>query len=430
MYRKLSSIFYGWWIVIASFFLLVVAGGTALYGFTAFFNPISEEMGFSSALTSLGFSLRSMEGGVIQPAIGFFIERVGIRNCILAGLAIEALGLFLLSRLTGIPTFYIGFILLSIGYTLSAGIPEYTAVANWFRKRRGLALGLTTAGFGFSGIMTPIFIFMIHSTGWRTTLLILCPAILIICVPLTFVLRTRPESYGMRPDGAKPVAEPPKESGTVNGQKNAASQTEEQGFTIRQCMAKRTFWLLMLYSFFTQFSGSAIQVLEMPHLVNAGISEDLAALTMMGITIGSVTGRLGFSWLGDIYSKKKLLIIAAILQAAGVFIFAKISSPWMIIPFLLIYSPGYGAPIPLIPAIQADYFGTRAFASVRGMVSIGTAISGIIGPLFAGWLFDRSQTYSTAFVIYAVLAAVAVPVMMMATVTRSNPSPEVERMLD
>jgi MFS family permease len=141
---------------------------------------------------------------------------------------------------------------------------------------------------------------------------------------------------------------------------------------------------------------------------------------MMGITVFSLVGRLGLSWLGDLYSKKKLLILSAALQAVGVFIFANISSAWMIIPFLVFYAPGFGGPIPLLPAIQADYFGTRAFASVRGLMALGYTIPGIIGPWFAGWICDRQGSYKTAFLIYAAMTLLAIPVMMMTTLTRGK----------
>lgn len=84
MLTKLRSLFYGWWIVIASFFLLLVCGGTALYGFSAFFDPIYQEMGWSRAETSIAFSLRSVEGGIVQPSSGFSLTVSGQGNAFLS----------------------------------------------------------------------------------------------------------------------------------------------------------------------------------------------------------------------------------------------------------------------------------------------------------------------------------------------------------
>jgi len=127
----------------------------------------------------------------------------------------------------------------------------------------------------------------------------------------------------------------------------------------------------------------------------------------------SLVGRLFISWLGDTYSKKRLLIVAAAMQAIGFFIYANISSAWMIIPFILLYGPGFGATVPLLPGIQADYFGVRSFASIRGMMAIAFSVPGIIAPVFAGWIFDIYHSYTIAFQIYALLAALSIPVLMM-----------------
>ncbi len=404
MLKKIQNLFYGWWIVLASFVLLVITGGTALYGFTAFFNPISSEMKWGSAAMSFAFSLRSVEGGVLQPVIGIFVERVGVRKCIFTGIILMGFSLFLLSRMSTLTTFYVGFVLLSLGFTMAAGIPQYTAVANWFKKRRSLALGLLTTGWGVSGLMTPLIALMIRSVGWRETLFLLCPFILMIGIPLSFFIRDRPQPYGMQPDGGTPEDHP---------LDNAGSQAQDLGLSLKEALKTKTFWMLLLYALCVQFAFSTIPVQEMPHLINVGISEKLAALTMAGYSLVSLVGRLFISWLGDTYSKKRLLMISAAMQAIGFFIYANITSPWMIIPFILFYGPGFGATVPLLPAIQADYFGVRSFASIRGMMSIAFAVPGIVAPVFAGWIFDIYHSYTIAFQLYAILAALSIPVLMM-----------------
>jgi MFS family permease len=306
--------------------------------------------------------------------------------------------------MTTLTTFYIGFVLFSLGFTMAAGIAEYTAVANWFKKRRSLALGLLTTGWGVSGLMTPIIAMMIRSVGWRETMLLLCPFILVIGIPLSFFIRDRPQSYGMQPDG---IVLEGNSTDTTNFQEG------EPGFTLKEGLKTRAFWVLFLFAFCVQFAFSTIPVQEMPHLINVGISEELAALTMAGYALVSLVGRLFISWLGDTYSKKRLLIISAAMQAIGFFIYANISSPWMIIPFILLYGPGFGATVPLLPGIQADYFGVRSFASIRGMMAIAFSVPGIIAPVFAGWIFDIYHSYTIAFQIYALLAALSIPVLMM-----------------
>ena len=228
---------------------------------------------------------------------------------------------------------------------------------------------------------------------------------------LSLVIRHRPEQYGYLPDGDKPegkVSLTPAGSGTQLGH----GIVVEKELSVQQSLRTRTFWLLMLSNLFVSFFLSALTVHEMPYLISVGISEKLAALTMLGITTSSLIGRLGFAWLGDIYDKRRLLVLTCVLQTVGMFIFANIHSPWMIIPFLLTYGPGYGAKIPLSSAIQADYFGTKSFASLRGLYALGGTISGITAPFLAGWLYDVQGNYHLAFTIFAILSLFAIPTIL------------------
>ena len=409
--KKLRGIFYGWWVVAASCVIFLFVGGTTFYGFTAFFNPIVAEMGWSRAQTSLAFSLRSIEGGIVRPIFGFLIDRVGPRKCIFGGMLVIGVSLILMSRTDSLYYFYGVFLLMALGSSAALGLAEYAAVANWFKRRRSLALGILSAGYGLSGVMAPILAFLIRTYDWRVTMVIMGIATLTIGPPLSLLIRHRPEQYGYLPDGDKPGdrASLSQDSGGIELGRDMAAEKE---LSVRQALRTRTFWLLLLFNLFTSFFLSAMTVHEMPYLISLGISEKLAALTMLGITTSSLIGRLGFAWLGDIYDKRRLLAMTCALQTVGMFIFANIRSPWMIIPFLLTYGPGYGATFPLLPAIQADYFGTKTFASLRGLYAVGWTISGVIAPLFAGWIYDVRGSYHLAFTLFAILCIFAIPTIL------------------
>jgi MFS family permease len=334
------------------------------------------------------------------------IDRIGTRKCIFIGITIISVALVLMSRINNIYAYYASFMLLSTGMSAGLSNAEYTAVANWFKRRRALALGLVASGFGLCGLMSPLLVYLIDSYGWRNALLLLAPAIVALGWPLSLLIKHRPEPYGLHPDGDK---DPPPVSASGSGNATSASH---DGLTWRQCVATRNFWYMVLFTFFTGFCQSAINVFNISHLTNVGLPRETAGWAVTGITLSSLIGRLGFASLGDRFDKKKLIILAAAMEAVGVFVFAYISSPWMIIPFLLLYGPGFGAPIPLMQAIQAECFGTKAFASLRGTLSLGWTIPGLVAPFFAGWLCDIQGNYRTAFLIYGVIAAFAVPAVM------------------
>jgi MFS family permease len=414
--RSLSNIFYGWWIVASSFLMFSICGGIAYYGLTAFFNPIANEFNWSAAAVSFAFSLRSVEAGFLSPLIGFFIDKFGARKIVLFGILLNGLGYLLMSHTHSLLFFYGSFVLLSIGTSCGVGMAQYVTVANWFSKKRTLAMGITASGYGVSGFIGPILVWLIAQNGWRSALVIVAIVVWLVGIPLGLVLRHKPESYGYLPDGEKrPASSVSRDAHAepVHSIKVAADVSQERDLTVRQALATSTFWLLILFGSFTGLAPSAIISLEMPYLTSVGISRQIAGWAILGMTGLSLVGRLGFGVLGDRYDKRRLLAIGAALQFAGVLVFAMVTSPWMIVPFVLLYGPGWASQIPIWPSIRAEYFGLKHFATIGGLQGLGFTISGIVAPLLAGWVFDVWGTYRPIWLAYAVATAIGIPFVLL-----------------
>jgi OFA family oxalate/formate antiporter-like MFS transporter len=82
------------------------------------------------------------------------------------------------------------------------------------------------------------------------------------------------------------------------------------------------------------------------------------------------------------------------------------------LPFVLFYGPGYAGPIPVRPALQADYYGIKAFGLIGGLMGFGWTLAGVAGPLFAGWVCDTSGSYRWAFIIFSISTALSIPVIL------------------
>ena len=168
-----KRIFYGWWIVLACFLISFYVGGVIFFGFTAFFEPIRAEFGWSYAQISFAASLRGLEMGLLAPVVGFLVYRFGSRTLVLWGTIAVGSGLILLSITRSVAMFYGAFLLLAFGAGGCTSVVTMTVIANWFRKKVGLALGVMASGFGAGGIIVPFIVWSIEFFGWRTTLGIL-----------------------------------------------------------------------------------------------------------------------------------------------------------------------------------------------------------------------------------------------------------------
>jgi MFS family permease len=417
----MPKIFYGWWIIIASSIMTTYNGGVLFYGFTAFFTPILNEFGWTRAATSFAFSLQRLEGGIAAPIVGYFIDRLGPRKMSLFAVTIFGLGFVLLSRVHSLLAFYVSFVIVSIGHSSGFYAVGATTVANWFVRKRGKAMGFVTGGVCLAGTMVPILVWLINRYGWRQSLVIAGLGMWIIGIPLSFVFRDRPEHYGLLPDGDSPEEEMPDQCEARNGNDannptplvGSQKAITEAEFTAVEAIKTRNFWMLAMGLSISFMAMSAVFVHIMPFLESIGISRDKAGFVVTFTILLSVLGRLGLGWLSDYMDKRYVFCIALGLQTIGLLFFANIRTFWHIVFFLITFSPGYGAPIPLRPAIQGEYFGRKQFGTIQGLLLSISTVSSMIGPPFAGWICDVTGSYRLAFLVLAAVPAVGILLFLM-----------------
>jgi sugar phosphate permease len=409
--------FYGWWVAIATAIIILVASASPLYVFSALIDPLEEEFGWSRAAIGAGPSIAAVMVGLSTPVAGYLVDRVGAPRLLAAGVLFIGGGNLIISQMQSIWQYYIFVALLAIGMGL-ADLPVCAvAVAHWFVKRRGRALGIMSAGAGASGLMVVLAAFLIAPLGWRAGLLIVGSGQLAICIPLALTVRHRPEEVGLLPDGesaapAEALADPPPEAAADAGGDRHVGQSK--GLTVRQALRTRSFWLLAAALVLTWVGSLAVIIHLIPYLdESAGFTEEGAALIAMGVPFGSLVGRLGFGWLADYFSKRSLMAAAWGLQGLGILIFAGVQSPWQAVLFLAAFAPAFGAAITVLPALLAEYFGLRALGSIQGLLMTAGMLGGFLGPICAGGVYDALETYRPAFLVLALAGFAAVALVQM-----------------
>ena len=157
-----------------------------VYGMGVFLGPITTQMGWTRAQFSLAAGLQRIEGSVASPVIGFIVDRFGSRRVVFVGVLLSTVGLALLSQVQSLWMFYGAYLVIALGMSASIGIPFTAAVAKWFRRKRGRAMGLMFVGATFSGLLLPLVALGIDHLGWRATLLFCSLGILAIGIPAAF----------------------------------------------------------------------------------------------------------------------------------------------------------------------------------------------------------------------------------------------------
>ena len=397
----IKKIFYGWWIVLACFFIAFYVGGVIFYGVTAFFEPIREEFGWSYTQISFAASLRGLEMGIFAPLVGFLVDRFGSRKLIFWGTITVGFGLILLSRTQSLAMFYGSFLLIAFGAGGCAAVVTMAAVANWFHKNVGIALGVMASGFGASGLMVPLIVQLIGVSDWRTTVIILGLGMWILGIPLSFVIRNRPEQYGYLPDGISPSDRMPNLENQDTGVKAV-----EIGF--KEALKKRSFLYLIIVEAIRMMIVAAVIIHVMPYLSSLGLPRVTAGLVAGAIPLFSIIGRFGFGWLSDVFDKGYVMAWSFCIISLGMLAFSYVQVIWVVFVFLLLFSPGYGGGMVLRGAILREYFGRNSFGKMIGITMGSASIGGIIGPTLAGWVFDTVGSYHVIWLVFCGLSSLAI----------------------
>ena len=392
--QRSPHIFYGWWIVGACFTLALYMSGAVFYGFTAIFEPIAEEFGWSYTSISIAASLRGLESGLLAPVVGIMVDRWGPRRFIFGGVICIGLGLLLLTQVQSIGMFYAAFILMSLGIS-SCGISvTVTAVANWFHRRVGLATGITVSGYGFSGVLVPLMVRLIDTYDWRTAIGVMGIGMLVIGLPLSLLVRHKPEQYGYLPDGEE-------RSAVLSGEEAVKKLTKKVSITARQAMRTRTFWLIVLAVMPQFVAVPAVITHVMPYLSSIGVVRATSALVATAIPLLSIGGRFGFGWFADKYVAKQLSAFALIMLTLGLVCFEYISLgwTWLLVPFLVLFGFGYGGINTMVGVLLREHFGRGNFGTIIGVVWGILMLGTVAGPPIAGWVFDNWGSYQGTWLV-------------------------------
>ena len=400
----LSKVFYGWWIVIACLLMSIYIGATTHYGFTAFFDPLVKEFNWSYTQVSFAMSLRGIEMSILSPIVGFLVDRYGSRRLCLWGIFSIGLGFLLLSLTQTIWMFYAGIALIAFGGGGCTGVVMNTVVSNWFQKRIGLALGIMSAGVGACGLLIPVVVWLIDAYGWRTAVVVIGIGTWLTCVPLSLVIRDRPGKDDLSPDGATAST-----AFRVNSLENL---TRGAAMSFSEALRHRAFLFIVLSEVIRATSLNAVLNHIMPYLNVLQIPRSTAGLIAGGLSVFSIPGRFCFGWLADHFEKRRVAAVACGLMTIGMFLLCFANQGWGMILFLLLYPVGYGGANTLRSVMIQSYFGQASFGRLIGLVVGIASIGGIIGPTFAGYLFDTTGSYIFTWVLLGIATSATVVLML------------------
>ena len=393
--------FYGWVVVGVATFAMFAATLTGGAGFSVFIAPMSRDLGWSRSVLVGALSIGTIVGALVAPFVGRLIDASGTRAALtLCGVGIAVT----LSVVAGVRTELVFLLAYGAARAIDMGalnLAVSTAVANWFVRKRGRALGIATAGNAL-GVMllVPLIQLTIDGPGWRLAWLVVGGGSgLVLAVSSAVLLRRRPEDVGLRPDG-EAVASVTTGAATVS--------VQEADWTARRAIRSASFWLLVLASCGSQMAVSGLTTNQAAILAENGLSP---------MVVASGIGLYGLAWAGSTMAwglaierlSARIVLAVLSLLVAGCCVGALlVRDPATLLAYVLVYGVSNGAKEALDAIVWADFFGRRAAGTIRGLSRPFLIGFGAAGSFLGGLGYDLTGSYTGVVMLLAVVSLLGV----------------------
>lgn len=382
------------WLVVGGCFAGVLMGPALVAStFSVFFAALLESMPWSRAGIAFAYSLYIIVYGLSGLAVGRWYETLGPKKVFLGGAALIALGGALLSLVQEVWQFCLLYGALGISAGMTGAVPVTVLVSRWFVDNRGLALGVATSGTAGALVFSPLAHSLITHLGWRQAYLLLgvCAGFILFGIILATV-RDAPEGGTAR--SGKAADQP-----TTAAQ--AALRQAASGFTIREALDTRSFWLLAGSGFLFLGVVAAVFAHVVPLALDRGLAKGLAALSL-GVIVGmGPVGKVGMGYLADHSEARKVLLGTFLLQGLAILVVVWGEGAVPFWTFVILFSIGQGGALTLAPLVLGHLFGSSALGSLMGTYWLIATAGSLVGPPLAGILRDATGTYFLVLVLFA-----------------------------
>lgn len=370
--------------------------GQAIPG--VFMEPITNEFGWPISQFYVGISCGTIAGGVMAVIVGPLVDRHGPRRLMIIGAICCSLGMFALSNLSTLWQFIMFQIFCSaLGWTFFSPLVVNTTVNKWFVKNRGWALAIGSAGISMAGIITPkAMTLVVDNFSWRTGYETLSIAVLIIIIPAALMTRSRPENYGLLPDGI----DPNETSASLSEARAAIAADDQQSYTRYQAIRSKSFWLLIIGFGLNGAALTSVLLHAIPFATASGFTRAVAAWGVSINGLGNLSSKAVWGWSLQKIHGRTLVAIAFSISSTGVLILigaAQTSSMPLLFLGFYFYGFGFGGSVPLSEFLFARYFGRKNIGAIRGIGVPVSLICSAGAPILTGVWFDFVGSYTGAF---------------------------------
>ena len=395
--KRFDKPFYGWWITSIGVLGNALQGGFIFWSMGIYTSTFEDEFQAPRAQINLIETFLSVCTNLLSPIFGILIDRWSPRHLMAIGVASLALGLIILSQAgTLVSVWFAWATLVPLGALGLGVLPSSALISRWFRRRRGLALGLSVTGSSIGGaLLPPLMTSMFMSLGWRDALLYSGIALLVFVPVFLRILVNEPEDIGLQAEPDNPNPE------------KRVSAVDNREWTIPQMLKTSSFWWQTIIS-------ASLLAVTLGTLANLSLhAKDLDVTGQRAALLYSIIAFCSFG------SK---VVMGALIDRIGVKLTGALSASLLIIAMMLLLSfkdfsglvigsvaigLGFGGVMPILTNMPARTFGARSMGRALGVMNpLHIPFTGASAPL-AGYISDTTGSYDLVFIVYSGLCVLA-----------------------
>ena len=378
------------WVVLGVSTVINTLAWSARSSFALFYVAILAEFGWGRGATAFGYSLSWLCFIVFAPIAGWLHDRWGVRTVTtIGGIALGA-ALAITGQATSLAQYYVAFGVLGAAGIACMFIPSTTIVTRWFVRSRGTAMGiLSTGNAGSAVVFYPVNAFLIATLGWRSAFVAFGVIVAIVTVSLALLYRDPPENDS---------------NAELTG---AVTRSSDDEWTLQRALGSARLWAAVMMMVLGVIGFQIMATHQVAHAVDRGFQPTTVVWFFSFGAACTMAGNLLGGWLSDRLGRGSVYVLGSLIAIIGIVALASIHGPHDI-ALLVVYTlsgVGFGMRIAQLSAIPADVFSGAHLGAILGVVQAGGGLGGAIGPFLAGWLFDVTGSYWTAFIIAAIAIA-------------------------
>ncbi len=396
------------WIVLLAITVCLLASTGLRATFAVYIKPIEAEMGWSRGALSIAAAISLLLLGATGPLAGRLADRWGPRRVIVVSLALLGAGGIALAFVSNLWQLYLAVgVLMAVGAGGAAPSTGAAVVARWFETHRGAAIGVAAGGMSAGQlVLIPLASSLTLAYGWRTSVLWLGLGLLAIILPIgAWFVRNTPEERGLRPFGA-----------TGPTQTTAQAHRAQQAGRISVSEAAQTlpFWLLMGTFFVCGYTSvGMIGTHFIPHALehNFTAMQASAALAVMGAM--NIVGTIGSGWLCDRVGRRVPLAVFYFVRGLSLLFLLYVWNVPSLHFWAALFGLNYISTLPPTTTLTANIYGRFSVGELSGWIFFSHQVGAAIAAALAGWVYELTGSYGSAFVSAALMAFLAAGMSLM-----------------